>query len=430
MKVWAMNSIDLNKYAMASIASYARPVYICGQVKTSVIKLLRYFKEFNLACAGLFTDKDGPAGKDPDRALHLSACLGIPILPVSDDILTMPPSIIIYAGDLVERDALMGRFSASGRHIVIDAQDLFCYPSWNKCQKYYRNPENLLLRCRTCPANYRHCPLLAQQKGPGPGKSITRLLLRCGFVCNNRCAGCSQFIPYFKAGHKKHFDGTRIMDDLHKLASALLYIRDLWLEGGEAMLWQPFPRLLRCALALDNVAHIFVLSNGTYVPRREVLAVLGEYSRRVKVEINAYPGNGNLSKVMDAFDHYGVNFMLRPEISGWTDFRAAGFRGRSLEELRDIKNKCLFFKRNDDQWMLTDGKLSAFCCEAGYVIHYLNLYAECENDYIDIRQLPAEAIATAMGKLFRRSYLEACNYCPGKFAGASAIRPAVQLGKE
>jgi organic radical activating enzyme len=427
-----MEDFDLSKYAMKEIAGRGLPVYIFGTVEESILRLLSYFREYRIECETIFADKTGSIVKDRIDVLSLCAHLGIMVVPPPVDVSALPKGIVIYAGELIERRRWMEYFSRGGYHTVIDANDMFCYTARVKCDKYFANCDNLLLRCRTCVANSGYCPIsdnYYRGRGLSRRKSINRLLIRCGFICNYKCDGCSQFIPYFTERHRRNFDGREIIADVKKVAASLQYIQDIWLEGGEAMLWKPFPDLLRSVAALENVGRIFVLTNGSYVPSENVLDALSDHRELIKVEINAYEANSNMPTLFDAFDKRGIAFMLRSEIRHWYDFRDTHFRNRSLAEIKDMKNKCSFFKRNYDQWMLTDGKLSAFCCEAGYLTHYLDKYDEFANDFIAIRQTDADSLSSAMERLYDRAYLDACNYCAGAFYDNTRLKAARQLSR-
>jgi hypothetical protein len=160
------------------------------------------------------------------------------------------------------------------------------------------------------------------------------------------------------------------------------------------------------------------------------LAALREHRERVTVEVNAYPGNSNLSLLFETFDSRGIEFKLRPESGQWFDLRDTSFRGGALDKLRNIKNVCAFYKRNYDQWMLTDGRLSTLCCITDYLRHYLHLHDKLTDDYIDLRQTPDESLVPAMERLYERGYFDACNYCASGFQdNPRRLKAAVQLKK-
>jgi hypothetical protein len=425
-----MQGHDFKQFSMKTIATYNLPIYIfCGSAEENILRLLRYCDAHLLKCAAIFTVNTTCNSEKYTDVLSICARMGICVLSPPIDARDLPKGVLICAADLCERQRWLDAFSKDTAHIVVDVYDLFCYPSYAKCLKYFAKSEHLLTRCRTCDASYRNCPIREryyENKGEARQKAITRLLVRCGFICNYKCEGCSQFLPYFTDRHKAYFDGGEVINDVGKMAATLQYIDDLWLEGGEAMLWKPFPDLIGEVVKFNNVGEIYVLTNGSYIPSRKVLDVLEENRERIHVEVNAYVANSDLPKLFEAFDRRRIRFALRNEISAWYDFSDTSFRARSADELRNIKNVCALFKRDYDLWILTDGKLSALCCEAGYLTHYLNLYGQCDNDYIDIRETYEGNIPEAMVRLYGKGYLDACNYCAGAFIGNQRIQVARQ----
>jgi organic radical activating enzyme len=424
-----MEALDLSKYSMKEIAGHNLPVYICGAAKESIMRLLNYFREYHVECKALFTDKN-PAAKDHDNAASFCAWLGIDVVPPPANVMSLPKGIVIYAGEPLEAKKWCALFSLGDYHTVLDANDLFSYPTWAKCHKYVAGNGNLLRRCRNCGASSRACPILDsyyRHKGLSRKRSIARLLVRCSFICNYKCDGCSQFIPYFTERHKSNFDGQEIIADTKKVASSLQYIHDIWLEGGEAMLWKPFPDLLRAVAALDNAGQIYVLTNGSYMPSESALDALRDNRERVRVEINAYETNSSLAMLFSALDKRGIEFVLRTEYQYWYDFRDTHFRNRNLDEIEDIRNKCSLFNRHYDQWMLTDGKFSSLCCIAEYIARYLGKHDELAGDFIDIRQTAAEDLPFAMERISDKRYFGACNYCAGAFPGNAHLNVARQL---
>lgn len=422
--------LDLEKYSIKGLANNGLPIYIFGTLKKNIPKILNYLTELQLKCNTVFIEEDLPQDRDYSYVLSICKGLGINVSHLPPAASLFPIGVIVYSVELYERKKWVDFFSTGNKHFLVDAHDLFAYASYIKCEKYFLNSDNLLHHCRSCPASYGNCPIREynyKKQGLAREKAIEQLLLRCGFICNYACEGCNQFIPYYTEYHKKNFNSDDIINDLCKVAGSLQYINNLWLEGGEAMLWEPLPELINKAVQLDNIGSISILTNGSYIPRNEVLNVISENRERMLVHINAYKVNQNLTKIFSIFERYRIKYYLRDERSNWADFRDTSFKKLSVSELSNIRKRCHHYKRNYNRWILNDGKLFAYCCITGYLTHYLNKYDELSKDHIDIRKIPETNLLEEMDHLYDKSYLDTCNYCALASKTVQDIDVAMQI---
>jgi organic radical activating enzyme len=408
---------QIDELALENIKHRNLPVYVHGFEAKTIFRLLRLFDEHQIKCNAVFL-KTGSIEAN-ETALKWCAERGIPILEPPQTALDIPKGIVICATELFEEKHWIEFYTNKGYHTVYKASTIFAYPSYKRCLENYPVQENLLERCRDCPANCSECPIRTEyylSKGENCYKAINRLLVRCGFICNYRCDGCCQYIPQFTDDHIRNFSIQEIEGDLVKAVTSIQYVNEVWLEGGEAMLWQGFPKIVEAVARFPNIARMTVLTNGSYIPNEKVMKALSENRERITVEINAYEVNNHLEELTKALENNAIQYKLRNKYNAWVDFTDNSYHDYSDEELYDkIPRKCRFYKRNFDQWMLTDGRLSTFCCQSGYIRHYLRLYEELSSDDINIRDMKVREIPAAMDKMYNRGNSEACRYCAGAF---------------
>jgi hypothetical protein len=235
------------------------------------------------------------------------------------------------------------------------------------------------------------------------------ICIRCGYICNLRCKYCAEKVPYYTSIHKKCFDAQSVIEDLKKLSESFNFIKKINFTGGDCMLNRDFADLVRYVSTLKNVGSIYVVTNGGYIPHNDILYAIAD-SGKVRVEINIYPSVGNSPYVLaEKLKKMGIDYHLREGGVSWFDPSDNQFRGRTVEELKNLYASCAWSKL----YIYESGRLNIRCGMACALLYFYDKYSECEMDYIDLRKLSPAEIAMAVGTLEARGYMDICNYCQG-----------------
>jgi hypothetical protein len=176
------------------------------------------------------------------------------------------------------------------------------------------------------------------------------------------------------------------------------------------MLNRDLATVIRASAECGNIGNIYMLTNGTYVPCDEILNAVEDNKHKVHIVINHYDINNDASELTKALCLRGIYYRLR-ENDGWYNFNDITYRGRTVEELKVIYDKCSFDNSDGYYYVLTDGKLNLRCGVANGILYYLKNYEKLTQDWLDIRTLSGKELTKALSDLENKGYLQACNYC-------------------
>lgn len=147
-----------------------------------------------------------------------------------------------------------------------------------------------LAECLDCGAETELCPIYQEylrRIAPGwkvlakePSRKFDWFGYIMGQYCSLKCQDCCEHVPYFD--HPVFSKCEDILSDCSKLAASSEFIRYIELIGGEPFLHPRFKQVLEGLLRIENVGYIKIFTNGTVVPKEEVLEVL----RNPRIVIN------------------------------------------------------------------------------------------------------------------------------------------------
>lgn len=259
-------------------------------------------------------------------------------------------------------------------------------------------------------------------------KVMSHLAMKVGYICNLKCNYCCEYLPRYTSKHKKTFDLQGCLSDLEKLADSLEYINILSFSGGDAMLNRGLSVLIDKAAEKTNIGDIYILTNGTYLPHKDILDALEKHRDRIRIVINNYSINHEAEKIIPELKRRGISCNLRDN-AGWYDLTDTSFRNYSIYQLKDLYENCSFDSASDFYHIMIGGKVNMRCGVANSLLYYLDKYKDYTEDYIDIRNLSMEEIPDALTSLEDRGYLDICNYCVGCKSADRVIEAAAeQLG--
>ncbi len=220
--------------------------------------------------------------------------------------------------------------------------------------------------------------------------------------CSLRCKKCVFMMPYFEKPVDYDVNDLLLyMDRLFDCVDAIQIFRIL---GGEPFLYPELGKIVDKALSSDKVKTVEVITNGTILPKNELLEKMKD--PKLTVQISDYGRySTHKTELKQACDETGVRCILRDEKEkNWFDSGGLEFRGRSAKELKKQMRHCGNICRN-----FLDGRLY-YCPRAAFGAK-LGI-PDPEREYVDFTsEKTREQLRNELYDLNRRKSLSACNYC-------------------
>jgi len=240
--------------------------------------------------------------------------------------------------------------------------------------------------------------------------------------CSLKCKFCSNFIQYYKKPY--HVDIETNLKSIGRLLEAVDNICLVRLLGGETLLYPELEQLLSSLIGCEKVAHIQVVTNGTIIPKSNVISKLKHPN--VSVSVSNYGKNSyKIRELSEVLKKENIRHYISPEDLFWLDYGGPNKIKKNEKQLQQQFGKCVPLNCNS----ILNGQLhfcpvSAHGMDLGYV-------ERRKNDYIDL--LDATCSTTDLRqKLWdfqygNKPYITACQYCNKCTDLATKIRPGEQL---
>jgi organic radical activating enzyme len=242
--------------------------------------------------------------------------------------------------------------------------------------------------------------------------------------CTLNCTFCNMYMPHYKK--PKHKDLEKMKEDIDILFKNVDYMSTLHLVGGEPFLYPNHKDIFEYIGEnyRDRIDNVLITTNGTLVPKPEVLDLIKKYN--FLVSISDYTDGINYKRRFDIFikklDEKKVNYFTRKDIL-WSDFgdpRISKYEKFSEEEMVVHFNKCVAPYRG-----LSNKKL--YFCHLNTSAVLSEILEDDPNDFIDLENTsPEELIKFDVG-FIKKGYLTFCKNCNGCYSGIEIpVSPADQ----
>lgn len=228
--------------------------------------------------------------------------------------------------------------------------------------------------------------------------------------CSLRCKNCNAYMPSFGAsGRAPHFDLSPedFRRDLDSLAGAVNGIRRFILIGGEPLLHPRLAELIETAVASPLVSVVEIITNGTLVPRGDVLETVERHRDRVYFHISNYTGNAALAprlkhaEIFSAFKKHGIRHQMAQDQIWQEEQPLSGRLGD--DEAAAMFSSC-WIKRCVQA---LDGQI-AICPKAssGYE---LSMVEKTPGELVDLRG--GAALREQLTAFYQKPFFDACRAC-------------------
>lgn len=256
-----------------------------------------------------------------------------------------------------------------------------------------------------------------------------RLALIVTLKCTLNCRLCCNCVPMYR--HTPILSKQDIFSDIKECFK--LYDRIEWFQfvGGELFLHPDLGEILEEAFKYDNqFDKIILMTNGTLVPKENVVRVLKEHSSRVEVQISDY---GQLSykieELKTKLSENNIPFVVKSfhgdiqHYGGWVD--CGGFEDRNFsdDQQKETWETCWQIKMQNLH--MYNGKIHN-CIRSLFGLD-LNKVDIPESEYIDLRSSKYTLEEKRkIASQFNKKPLTACNYCNGFNSEKSERYPAAE----
>jgi hypothetical protein len=239
-------------------------------------------------------------------------------------------------------------------------------------------------------------------------EDLTLMSVILGTVCSLKCKCCIEGVPYVPVKSKGFYDKDSILEDIKTLSSVCDYVSSLDFVGGEPFLHPDLPEIIYEVRRLNNIGIINVFTNGTVLPKKELL----EQLKQDFVVVSLANYGHNLSAGLQARIVETKSILVQNNVDlfetkdgTWSDAGLFEFEDDSIGTLQLRFANCIM----KDCYRFADGKL--FRCPhhyAGYVTGKL----DTDDSVVNVRlQHTHKELVNRLNQFVRLPYIEACQYC-------------------
>jgi hypothetical protein len=215
-----------------------------------------------------------------------------------------------------------------------------------------------------------------------------------------------------------------LINNLKLFLNSVDYVHELRLIGGEPLMYRKIDEVISLLLSYKNFGKIVIYTNGTIVPRDNVLAVCAD--PRVHFVISNYGEalSSNVERLVETFRYSKISYLNERETT-WQDCAIIGKQERSPEKTFEVFSNCCV----KDTFTLLHDKI--FGCPFSAHADRLEAIPEFGEDIIDLASVGEKTLREALTTLNSgaKSY-GACEYCNGRDYTVAVVPAALQTKVE
>lgn len=260
--------------------------------------------------------------------------------------------------------------------------------------------------------------------------NLTVLMTSC---CTLKCKLCATYASVSKNPH--HYSWEQMLKGVERFFECVGEVNLFTLSGGEPFLHPHISDfILGCRKFTEKAEKLEIITNGTIVPKPEILEVLSK-TDKVDVMIDDYGRelSCRVEQLIEAFENYNIKYRRRnyqsegkdTHCGGWLDISDFTDKKRTEEENEALFHKCMYSNVFGHHYFLIEG--AVYMC---YVNHKLlsGIY-ENEDERVEILDgsLSDEEIRNHLLALRSKKYQSVCAYCNGFLNDGKRYSPAEQL---
>ena len=234
--------------------------------------------------------------------------------------------------------------------------------------------------------------------------------------CTLRCMDCLHLIPHYKS--PKDYDVDEIINYLFNVCMVVDYIEEIFILGGEPLLYKKLDKLLRWCYQCEKIGKIIIITNGCVLPSENILNAIKH--TKPTMRISDYGKHSyKLQEIVSVLVQNEIEYHVQND--PWIRMGDLYNRQYSQEELADITVSCPFAM----DLILLGGRLWR-CVHIAH-INNLGLYKSHEQDSIDFScVVDVQKKKAELEALLMKDSLIGCNFCDG-YNLSKKVTPAIQL---
>ena len=245
---------------------------------------------------------------------------------------------------------------------------------------------------------------------------VPRIMIMPTTRCNMRCKGCSSLLPLFEKPCDVKIE--QILQDFKLFFSGVDECIRITV-GGEPFLYPNLKEILEYLLEQKKLLGIMLITNGTIVPKPEVIELLK--NPKILVEVSDYGHLDKMSRLIQVLEESDVVFkVLTNQV--WTDMGGVQERCRTPEEIRFTYLNCeqsKVIKGFHNGWFYTCARSARMTALGAYKSEY---------DRFELREEDtSEEIRRKLKSMFYSERADACNYCDLGVLPARMIEAGIQM---
>lgn len=238
--------------------------------------------------------------------------------------------------------------------------------------------------------------------------------------CTLKCADCSNLMQYYKSPVNASIH--QLITHIKRLSTLPNRIEEFRIIGGEPLIVQGLDELVKETNNLYPDSRIVIYTNGTIVPKKEVLESFSNHS--VRLEISNYnESSRNIDKLVERCMEQNVRFYVQNH-EFWYDCGRVEDRGRSPIENSDVYLNCCV---KESYTILHD---FIYRCPFSANLHNLGFQtAEAHDSFNLSYNLNNKSLSKWLFKQGSIESLTACTYCGGRDYRTNTVPIASQTKK-
>ena len=235
--------------------------------------------------------------------------------------------------------------------------------------------------------------------------------------CSLLCKHCSNLIPCYK--RRKDYDSKILLKSIKTFLECINNIVYVRLLGGEPFLSDNLYCILKYLVKNDKIQIIEIVTNGTVVPNDKKIIKLLK-NKYVRISISDYP-NVDKTNLINFLVKHHINYRI-DTMNYWMDYGKPFKRNKSVTQLKKQFSRC-----NNVCKSLVNGQLH-LCPRSSHGTD-LKILKNNESDYVDLldKSFTIEEKREKINALFRKKYINACDYCDFGTKESNKIPVAEQI---
>ena len=240
-------------------------------------------------------------------------------------------------------------------------------------------------------------------------------------VCNLRCKYCNAFMPNYDRPYSSTYE--EVIHDLNTVLKNRIF-RQISIEGGEALLWKPLPKLLRNLAGRNNLLRTIIYTNGTVIPDKELLDAMK--SEKIFVSISHYENISKTETLSKILKENGIKFWV--DLQKWYELANYYKNETPREYFNRVISDCCKAGGMGNSY-ISRGRL--YRCPEQANLHKQGLFVSKEGEFVELTDDNDPDLQCRIDNYMNPKKLMAipdlCHHCNGRGYTGKEVPPAEQL---